>query len=176
MKNENDIVDDLVEAIETNKLDINNSLGIAMDMNLIYQAYKSVMPFVEFRILWQKAIDKINLICPKEFTITENQVEQWETEYTVKELKITGSEHYGLIQNLCKEIWKLKYSNQEFLKKKVINVFANGCLESSIKALRFLANNDRPPGGEDNYNSMHLEQLADDLELYYRKNENEIPQ
>lgn len=36
----------------------------------------------------------------KVFTIKENRVEQWETEYTVVELKITGSEQEGLIQAL----------------------------------------------------------------------------
>jgi hypothetical protein len=47
----------------------------------------------------------------KVFTITEDRVEQWETEYTVEELKITGSELHGLIQKLSNEVWNLRAEN-----------------------------------------------------------------
>lgn len=39
----------------------------------------------------------------------------------------------------------------------------NYCIDSAVGALRFLAKNDRPIGGEQNFNSMHLLQLADEL-------------
>ena len=38
------------------------------------------------------------------WTIKETRVEQWETAYTVVELKITGTEKNGLIQKLCDEV------------------------------------------------------------------------
>lgn len=44
----------------------------------------------------------------KKWTITEKRVEQWETEYTVKELGITGSEQSGLIQALATEVDTLR--------------------------------------------------------------------
>lgn len=39
----------------------------------------------------------------------------------------------------------------------------NYCIDATIGALRFLAQNDRPTGGEQNFNSQHLLQLADEL-------------
>ena len=42
---------------------------------------------------------------PKIFTVTELRVEQWETEYTVKELGISGTEQSGLIQELSSKLW-----------------------------------------------------------------------
>lgn len=44
----------------------------------------------------------------KKFTVTENRVEQWETEYGIKELGIYGAEKSGLIQALAEEVWKLR--------------------------------------------------------------------
>ena len=40
----------------------------------------------------------------------------------------------------------------------------NGCDKSVPAALRFLADHERPAGGESNYNSEHLYQLADEIE------------
>lgn len=40
----------------------------------------------------------------------------------------------------------------------------NGCDSTIPKALRYLARNPRPSGGEDWYNGMHLLQLADEME------------
>lgn len=41
----------------------------------------------------------------------------------------------------------------------------NGCMSQASKALRYLASNDRPNGGESSFNFEHLIQLADELEL-----------
>lgn len=43
-------------------------------------------------------------------------------------------------------------------------VWWNGCNKSVPQALRFLAKNDRPQGGEERFNALHLEQLADEIE------------
>ena len=54
---------------------------------------------------------------PKKFTILEDRVEQWQTDFTIKELGITGDGAYGLIQALAEEVWKLRTiiaSNNEF--------------------------------------------------------------
>jgi hypothetical protein len=40
----------------------------------------------------------------------------------------------------------------------------NGCNETIAHALRYLANNPRPVGGQDRFNSEHLEQLAAEIE------------
>lgn len=40
----------------------------------------------------------------------------------------------------------------------------NGCMKTAPAALRFLAKHDRPAGGEQTYNSMHLEQIANEIE------------
>ena len=40
----------------------------------------------------------------------------------------------------------------------------NGCDRTVPEALRYLADNDRPRGGEDRFNSIHLLQLADEIE------------
>lgn len=40
----------------------------------------------------------------------------------------------------------------------------NGCDEASVAALRYLADHDRPTGGQQKYNSEHLYQIADELE------------
>lgn len=40
----------------------------------------------------------------------------------------------------------------------------NGCDRTIPKALRYLARNDRPSGGEDLFNGMHLLQLADEMD------------
>lgn len=45
----------------------------------------------------------------------------------------------------------------------------NGCNNSVPRALRHLASNDRPIGGESLFNSEHLLQLADEIELMARK-------
>ena len=42
--------------------------------------------------------------------------------------------------------------------------WGNGCDKSAPTALRFLANNERPTGGEDRFNSAHLLQIADEIE------------
>jgi hypothetical protein len=56
----------------------------------------------------RQAMMEVFMERPKKFTITENRVEQWETEYGVKELGIYGSEQSGLIQALAEEVWKLR--------------------------------------------------------------------
>lgn len=40
----------------------------------------------------------------------------------------------------------------------------NGCMVSAAKALRYLANNERPIGGEQTFNAEHLFQIAGELE------------
>jgi hypothetical protein len=40
----------------------------------------------------------------------------------------------------------------------------NECLDSAVRALRYLANNSRPPGGQSLYNTEHLLQIADEVE------------
>ena len=45
----------------------------------------------------------------------------------------------------------------------------NGCDETVPRALRYLANNSRPSGGEDHFNSAHLYQLAGEIEQAARK-------
>lgn len=40
----------------------------------------------------------------------------------------------------------------------------NGCMKVAAKALRYLADHERPNGGEQNYNAAHLYQLADELD------------
>ena len=42
------------------------------------------------------------------FTIVEVRVEQWLTEYSIKELGITGIGYEGLIENLAIEVWTLR--------------------------------------------------------------------
>lgn len=43
-------------------------------------------------------------------------------------------------------------------------VWFNGCDRTAIEALRYLADNERPRGGEDRFNAIHLLQIADELE------------
>jgi hypothetical protein len=43
-------------------------------------------------------------------------------------------------------------------------IWPNGCDRTAPKALRYLASNTRPSGGESHYNSEHLLQIADELE------------
>jgi hypothetical protein len=43
--------------------------------------------------------------------------------------------------------------------------FINGCDRNAIAALRFLADNKRPMGGNDKFNSEHLYLIAQELEL-----------
>jgi hypothetical protein len=49
------------------------------------------------------------------------------------------------------------------------DAFKNGCQETVPRALRYLAENERPIGGEQPFNSMHLYQLADEIEAAYRE-------
>ena len=42
----------------------------------------------------------------------------------------------------------------------------NGCIDSAIGAMRYLANHDRPQGGSQTYNTEHLWQIADELNDY----------
>jgi hypothetical protein len=55
--------------------------------------------------------------------------------------------------------------------KDVINllktVFRNNCGYWAPSALRYLAENERPIGGESSFNIMHLYQLADEIEGAY---------
>jgi hypothetical protein len=44
----------------------------------------------------------------------------------------------------------------------------NNCNKSVPEALRFLANNERPVGGEQRFNSSHLLQLANEIESFYK--------
>ena len=46
----------------------------------------------------------------------------------------------------------------------------NYCLETAIEALRYLAENERPDGGNSSFNSEHLYQIADEIEHYINKN------
>ena len=39
----------------------------------------------------------------------------------------------------------------------------NSCIDQAIKALRYLAENDRPRHGQQNFNAEHLHQIADEL-------------
>ena len=41
---------------------------------------------------------------------------------------------------------------------------ANGCLRMARDACRYLAENERPAGGEQKFNSAHLHQIADELD------------
>lgn len=41
----------------------------------------------------------------------------------------------------------------------------NGCMRQAAKALRYLANNERPIGGQESFNLEHLLQIAEELEL-----------
>ena len=41
----------------------------------------------------------------------------------------------------------------------------NGCNETSVKALRYLAEHKRPIGGSDMYNTEHLYMIARELEI-----------
>lgn len=54
----------------------------------------------------------------------------------------------------------------------------NCALETAPKALRYLAEHDRPSGGEQSYNSAHLHQIAQDLETSFeqihQQHENEV--
>lgn len=47
--------------------------------------------------------------------------------------------------------------------------WVNDCDKSVPAALRYLAKNDRPIGGEQHYNAMHLEQLANEIEQVARQ-------
>lgn len=44
------------------------------------------------------------------------------------------------------------------------SIFPNGCDRTVPEALRYLATNPRPQGGEQRFNGMHLEQLAGEIE------------
>ena len=48
--------------------------------------------------------------------------------------------------------------------KNMINPFQNFCDQSAVEALRFLAENNRPIGGQDQFNAEHLLQIANELE------------
>ncbi len=45
----------------------------------------------------------------------------------------------------------------------------NGCMRQASKALRFLANNERPMGGQSEFNSEHLLQIAEELDITKRE-------
>ena len=59
---------------------------------------------------------------------------------------------------------------QKKVHEKMKNKFPNGCDESVPAALRYLARNPRPTGGQELYNSEHLYQLADEIEDAVRNN------
>lgn len=44
------------------------------------------------------------------------------------------------------------------------SIWPNGCDRTAPAALRYLADNTRPAGGEQHYNTEHLLQIADELE------------
>ena len=44
----------------------------------------------------------------KNFEVTENRIEQWETEFGIPELGIYGSGQKGLIQKLANEVYRLR--------------------------------------------------------------------
>lgn len=52
--------------------------------------------------------------------------------------------------------------------------FINGCETSAIEALRYLANNPRPKGGQEHYNAEHLLQIADELEASLKPQSKEV--
>lgn len=45
----------------------------------------------------------------------------------------------------------------------------NGCDRTVPEALRFLAHNERPTGGEQHFNMIHLEQLAEEIEIMVKR-------
>lgn len=49
-------------------------------------------------------------------------------------------------------------------------VWPNNCLNEAIGALRYLAGNKRPEGGQNIFNSEHLLQIANELEAVGEKN------
>lgn len=64
------------------------------------------------------------------------------------------------------EVWK-KDGNGKVIKmrkKNIMETFINQCDRQAIKALRYLADNDRPAGGAETFNSEHLLQIANELE------------
>lgn len=54
------------------------------------------------------------------------------------------------------------------------DIWFNGCDRSVPAALRYLSRHDRPIGGEQHFNSMHLEQLADEIELVVKRSRGEV--
>jgi hypothetical protein len=54
-------------------------------------------------------------------------------------------------------------------RKSKLPAWPNGCDDMVPKALRYLAHNDRPSGGEQHFNHAHLLQLADEIELMAQK-------
>jgi hypothetical protein len=49
--------------------------------------------------------------------------------------------------------------------------FFNGCDSSAIEALRYLASNPRPAGGQHHFNAEHLLQIANELEKSLKPNQ-----
>ena len=54
--------------------------------------------------------------------------------------------------------------------------FINGCDRTAIRALRFLAGNPRPCGGQEEFNAEHLLQIADELEASIPLKESHYPE
>lgn len=48
----------------------------------------------------------------------------------------------------------------------------NNCLETAIKALTYIANYDKPIGGQQNYNAEHLLQIVDELKRVLKEMSN----
>jgi len=57
----------------------------------------------------------MNISKMKNFEITEDRVEQWETEYSIKELGIRGTELEGLIQKLANEVYILRNGIDQYI-------------------------------------------------------------
>ena len=65
----------------------------------------------------------------------------------------------AIIRELLTENERLKVQAEQLGK-----AWPNGCDRTAPEALRFLAQNDRPNGGQDRFNAEHLMQIADELE------------
>jgi hypothetical protein len=61
------------------------------------------------------------------------------------------------------EIDEIVEAVRNLVKRKGVR-WPNGCDETGPKALRYLAYNPRPSGGEERFNAEHLLQIADELE------------
>jgi hypothetical protein len=84
-------------------------------------------------------------------------------EYAV-DLKIDGyGESAAAMERAADDLDRLHAQIEEMRKGEPV-AWWNGCDKTVPNALRYLADNPRPSGGEDRYNSLHLYQLAGEIE------------